>query len=237
MLIFAHVFAGAAFGLVLGWFLCDTRLIPLCIAASVIPDFIDKPLGYILLPQALDSGRTYFHALIAVAMITALAFVVWRFRRGNLLFFAAGAVLLHQILDGMWREPVTWFYPVLGPFQPYHYINYFGTYFWVEVTSVSEWVFLFATLLLLSLIYVSRLTPPFPPPASRLMVAVNYITLLLLAVLGFSCLWSGITGAGNALAPDNTPEKNVIMGVVALTGFCILAAFRRIRLLSEHAKN
>lgn len=229
MLIFAHIFAGAASGLVLWWFLHDTRIIPLCIAASILSDVIDKPLGFIFLPQTLGPGRIYFHALLAVVVITALAFLVWRYRNSTIVFLVAGAVLLHQLFDAMWHEPVSWFYPVLGPFQPYHDTNYFGTYFWLEISSVSEWVFLFATLLVVSLVYVNRFTLPFPSWISRLRVPACFAVLLFLAVLGSYSVWSGSTGTGNLMAPYNTtPEDNLIMGVVALAGFCILVASRHV---------
>jgi hypothetical protein len=236
MLIFAHLFAGAVLGLAIGWFLKDNRVIPLCIAASVIPDFIDKPLGYILLPQTLDSGRTFFHALLAVAMIVALAFLVWRFKKSKLVFLVAIAVLLHQLSDGMWHEPLTWFYPVLGPFQPYHYINYFGTYFWIEISSVSEWVFLCATLLLLSVAYTGSMTLPVPPTVSHVRLAVRSMVLTLLAVLGLYSLRSGIINTGNMMAPYNTPENNLIIGTVALAGFCTLVASRHVAALSGRLK-
>jgi hypothetical protein len=236
MLIFAHIFAGAASGLVLWWFLRDTRIIPLCIAASVLSDVIDKPLGFILLPQTLGPGRIYFHALLAVVVITALAILVWRFRNSTIVFLVAGAVLLHQLFDGMWHEPVTWFYPVLGPFQPYHYLNYFGIYFWIEISSVSEWVFLCATLLVLSLGYTGSITLPVPPKVFRGRLAARSMVLILLAVLGLYSIWSGIMNTGNVMAPYTTPENNLIVGTVALAGFCTLVASRHVAALSARLK-
>jgi len=236
MLIFAHLFAGAVLGLALGWFLKDNRVIPLCIAASILSDIIDKPLGFILLPQTLGPGRIYFHALLAVVVITALAFLVWRSRNSTVVFLVAGAVLLHQLFDGMWHEPVSWFYPLLGPFQPYHDTNYFGTYFWLEISSISEWVFLFATLLILSLVYVNRFILPFPPWISRLRMPAYYVVLLLLAVVGLYSLWSGMVNIGNMMATYNTPEKNLMIGTVALAGFCTLVASRHVAALSGGLK-
>jgi heme/copper-type cytochrome/quinol oxidase subunit 2 len=49
--------------------------------------------------------------------------------------------------------------------------------------------------------------------------------LLLLVVLGSYSLWSGTTGSENLMAPYNSPDNNMIMGIVALTGFCILVVF------------
>jgi hypothetical protein len=225
MFIFAHIFAGSVFGLVLGKFLRDTRIIPICIVSSVLSDLIDKSLGYILFPDVLGPSRTYFHALLAVMVITALALLAWRLWSSILIFMVAMTVLLHQLIDGMWHEPVTWLYPLLGPFQPYHDINYFQTYFWLEISSLSEWVFLFATLVVLSLVYVDHVTLQVPPWISRMQTPAWYVVVVILAVLGLSSLWSGSTGTGNVMAPYNTPENNMIMGIVALTGFCILVVF------------
>ena len=119
MLIFAHIFAGAVLGLVLARIIGDSRFITVCIAGSILPDLIDKPLGLILFPQALDNARTFSHTLLIVGIITVLALIAWRSRRTPLLIFGfAGAVLLHQILDVMWYEPVTWFYPLFGTRVP-----------------------------------------------------------------------------------------------------------------------
>jgi len=237
MFIFAHIFAGSVFGLVLGKFLRDTRIIPICIVSSILSDLIDKPLGYILFPDVLGPSRTYFHALLAVIVITALALLAWRFRSSMLLLLVAMTVLLHQLIDGMWHEPVTWLYPLLGPFQPYHDINYFKTYFWLEISSPSEWVFLFATLVVLSLVYSDHVTLQVPPWISRVRKPAWYVVVVFLAVLGLSSLWSGSTGSGNVLAPYNTAETNMMMGIVALTGFFILAVFLFVMCPTDSSKN
>jgi membrane-bound metal-dependent hydrolase YbcI (DUF457 family) len=225
MFIFAHIFAGSVFGLVFGKLLHDTRIIPVCIASSILSDLIDKPVGYILFPDVLGPSRTYFHALLAVIIITALALLAWRFRSSILIFMVAMSVLLHQLIDGMWHEPVTWLYPLLGPFQPYHDINYFNTYFWLEISSPSEWVFLFATLVVLSLVYADDIPLQASPWISSVRKPAGYAMLLLLVVLGSFSLWSGITGTGNLMTLYNTPQNNMIMGIEALTGFCILVVF------------
>jgi hypothetical protein len=233
MFIFTHIFAGAVFGLVLGWFHHDTRIFPLCVAASILPDVIDKPLGFIFLPDDLGPGRTFFHALLAVMLITAIAYLVWRFRRSILVFLVAGSVMLHQILDAMWHEPVIWFYPLLGPFQPYHSINYFGTFFWLEISSASEWVFFFATIVVFSLVYIDRIILPFPQWIAHRTMPARYAVLLLLVFIGLYSLWSGSTGTLNMMTPYNTPENNLIMGIVALAGFCTLVAFMNVTRQAE----
>jgi membrane-bound metal-dependent hydrolase YbcI (DUF457 family) len=222
MFIFAHIFAGSILGLALCWILKDTRIIPFCIAGAILPDLIDKPLGYLLLPQAIDSGRTYFHSLIAVCIIIAIAAVALRYRRTFIIFALAGAVLLHQILDSMWHEPVTWFYPLFGRFPQYHYVNYFTSFFWLEILSASEWIFLFATVVLLSFVFMDAFRNLVPPYIQCWQFRAGLMVLLLLFVLGVFSLLCGFAGTDNMMAPYNTPESDLIQGGVSLLGCVVI---------------
>ena len=222
MLIFAHIFAGAVLGLVLARIIEDTRFIPVCIAGAILPDFIDKPLGLILFPQALNNARTFGHTLLVVGIIIALALIAWRSRRTLLIFGLAGAVLLHQILDEMWHEPVTWFYPLCGMFQPRSEVNFYVSYFWLEITSLPEWIFLFSTLVLLWLVYSDRLTGPLNVSIQKWKTPLLYVVLVLLCILGVYTLVCARLGMGNLMTLNNNPESNLMLGLVALTGCAIL---------------
>ena len=50
----------------------------------------------------------------------------------------------HQFFDGMWRHPVEWFWPFLGPLPSHGYPE---DYFWEsvlrELAQPSEWLFFF----------------------------------------------------------------------------------------------
>lgn len=223
MLAFAHIFAGTVMGYVLARYTRDGFAIPVCIAAAVLPDLIDKTLGYILLPGVIDSGRTFFHALIMAGFIAGAGFILWRSGRGRtwLLPISAG-ILLHQVLDTMWMEPATWFYPSLGPFRPYLYADYFNRFFWLEISSASEWLFLAASLMLLGFIYLDR-------PENRLLPGINLLlrplynpVLLLLGILGSYSFFCGVTGYPNVLAPTNSVEGDALMGILALAGIIAL---------------
>jgi membrane-bound metal-dependent hydrolase YbcI (DUF457 family) len=222
MLIFAHIFAGTVLGLVLARIIGDLRFMPVCIAGAILPDFIDKPLGLILFPQALDNARTFGHTLLIVGIITALALIAWRSRRTLLIFGLAGAVLLHQILDEMWHEPVTWFYPLGGMFQPRPEVNFYVSYFWLEITSLPEWVFLFSTLVLLWVVYSDRLPDPLNVSIQEWKTPLLNGVLVLLCILGVYSLVCAGTGMGNLVTPYNNPESNLILGLVALGGCAIL---------------
>jgi membrane-bound metal-dependent hydrolase YbcI (DUF457 family) len=222
MFVFAHLFAGALLGVALARYISDNRIILFCCAGAVLPDFIDKPLGYLLFPFALDSVRTFFHAFAAAAVIAIIAFIGLRYRRTILLFGIAGGVVVHQLVDAMWHEPVTWFFPLLGPFVPFHYVNYFTDFFWLEITSLSEWLFLCSSVVLFSCVYGGRLKRKFPSgfsfPNMRVSDAVT-VLMFLLAAYSVAC---GVLGVKNIASPYNTPEGSVIMGLVALAGAAVL---------------
>ena len=54
----------------------------------------------------------------------------------------ACALLLHQVSDEMWTLPANWFYPLLGPFTGDMIPDFIGFYFWYEITSPFEWMFM-----------------------------------------------------------------------------------------------
>ena len=222
MLIFAHIFAGTMLGLVLWRIIGDRRFIPVCIAGSILPDLIDKPLGLILFPQVLDNARTFSHTLVVVGLITAIALIIWRSRRTLLIFGLASAIMLHDILDEMWYEPITWSYPLGGMFLPRPEVNFYVSYFWLEITSLPEWIFLFSTLVLLLLVYIDRLPNPLNVSIQKRKTPLLYEVLGLLCVLGVYSLICAITGIGNLVAHYNNPESNLILGLVALAGCAIL---------------
>ena len=157
MLIFAHIFAGALLGLGFWHLTKDRRAVPLCIFASLLPDLIDKSLG-LAFPLVLGGGRTVFHSLmiIGVFLLCVLLFARSRFALLGLGF--AGALFLHQVFDEMWTLPANWFYPLLGPFQGEMIPEYVGFYFWIEMTSLSEWIFMIGSAAILAGAYGDLIT-------------------------------------------------------------------------------
>ncbi|HWQ63259.1 MAG TPA: metal-dependent hydrolase [Methanospirillum sp.] len=146
MLIACHLFFGAAAGLLLQNRFKSWYILPACILGSVLPDLIDKPLGYIIFPSIGD-GRLIAHSLIGLTIILLITAALFRDR---FLIFALGiGILTHQILDEMWKIPVNWFYPLLGPFPVYQMENYFGWGFIRELTTPSEYLFALGVLFLL----------------------------------------------------------------------------------------
>ena len=87
----------------------DLRLL---MVASLLPDIIDKPLGMVLLANVYGTGRLFCHALIFPVVLALAGLMLWR-RSGirSLLILAYGSGL-HLVLDGMWRTPEVFFWPV-----------------------------------------------------------------------------------------------------------------------------
>lgn len=162
MFIFAHIFAGALLGLVFWHLANDRRAIPVCIVASILPDLIDKSLG-LLFPLVLGGGRTVFHSLMIVCILLFCLLLFIQSRFVLLGVSVAGALLLHQIFDEMWTESPNWFYPLLGPFQGQMIPEYIGTYFWLEITNPSEWMFMIGIVVILAESYGDMIPIPVLP--------------------------------------------------------------------------
>ena len=222
MFIFAHVFAGALLGLVLWYLTNDRRAITVCIAASVLPDVIDKSLG-ILFPVVLGSGRTVFHSLVIVLIILVITLMYVRSSLVLLGVGIAGAILLHQVFDEMWLLPVNWYYPFFGPFQGYMIPEYIATYFWFEITNPSEWLFMIGTVVILVKSYhMTRISVPL---LSEDVISIVY-TLIGVAFggIGLYLIIAGFTTPeGTMITPFYNQITNVMAGFLAFCGAVIIS--------------
>ncbi len=111
----------------------DIRLL---LFGSLLPDIIDKPVGYWLFPEALGSGRIFGHTLLflLVLLVAGVAVYAWSRRRQwraravadrfgagpaggsmGLLVVAAG-VFAHLVQDRMWSCWQTLLWPFMGSF-------------------------------------------------------------------------------------------------------------------------
>ena len=223
MFIFAHLFAGALLGLVFWHLTKNRRAIPVCIAGSAIPDLIDKSLG-ILFPSVLDGGRTVFHSLGLVLLILLFLLI---FVRSNLKVLGIGfacAILLHQVFDEMWTLPTNWYYPLLGPFQGSMIHDYILTYFWLEITHPSEWVFMAGTVVILVKSYHCITEIPLFDLSDHVK---NVVYTLVVAVIGGTGLYLVIVGlkspTGTFIIPFNNQVNDLMTGLLALTGAVIMS--------------
>jgi membrane-bound metal-dependent hydrolase YbcI (DUF457 family) len=83
------------------------------ILGSVLPDLIDKPLGVYILGDELGGGRVFAHSL-AFLLLLVLSAVVLQGRVGRSLYLIAIGAAGHAILDRMWMNTDTLFWPLSG---------------------------------------------------------------------------------------------------------------------------
>ena len=90
----------------------DLRLLLL---ASLLPDIIDKPVGYVLFPDVFGTGRLLSHALVFPIALAVTGMWLYRSRRSSLLLVLASGAGMHLVLDAMWRTPSILLWPFAGP--------------------------------------------------------------------------------------------------------------------------
>ncbi|MDP2218000.1 MAG: metal-dependent hydrolase [Methanolobus sp.] len=85
------------------------------IVGSMLPDIIDKTVGMILFADTFANGRIFAHALLFVVVLGAAGYYFYTQGQGDYrVLTLAGASLIHQLLDSMWKTPVTFLWPLLG---------------------------------------------------------------------------------------------------------------------------
>jgi len=77
---------------------------------AILPDIIDKPLGFLW----LDNGRVFCHTLLFFIVITAIGLYLYQAYNKIALLVVSFGCGIHLILDGMWLEPRTFYWPVYG---------------------------------------------------------------------------------------------------------------------------
>lgn len=131
MFIFFHLICGLVVGYLLADRLRDMTLVLPCIFGALLPDLIDKPLGLLVLSESIGSGRIFLHTLLFLLLLLI---------PGWALFAVAIGVASHQVLDLMWEEPKTWFYPFLGQFEPTVQEGWFLQKLLLELWNPVEWI-------------------------------------------------------------------------------------------------
>jgi hypothetical protein len=154
MLFFSHLFLGILTGIILALFFKDRRVIVFSAIGSILPDLIDKPIGYIILWDSIGSGRIFFHGFWIMLLLLAVGVVIFLMIKNPLILSLGIGVLIHQFADSMWESPVNWFWPVFGSYsgRP-HYEDYFMDIISVELSSVEEIFSFFFIIILIIVIW------------------------------------------------------------------------------------
>jgi membrane-bound metal-dependent hydrolase YbcI (DUF457 family) len=153
MLLLAHIVTGLIIGFILYEIFHARTIIVFCAIGSVLPDLVDKVLGRIIFSASLDNGRIFFHSLGIVVLFVLIGMIVWRYYRSFSFLIVGTGVLLHQLADMMWTSPVSWYFPFLGPYPVDYTPDYFQRAILAELTSVTEWIFFVAIMVVSFLVY------------------------------------------------------------------------------------
>lgn len=81
---------------------------------SILPDIIDKPLGLWALKDLIGSGRAFAHTLLFLLIIALAGWLIYRRRKSTWLLVISFGVVIHLVLDSMWKTPQTLFWPLYG---------------------------------------------------------------------------------------------------------------------------
>ncbi|WP_054847453.1 metal-dependent hydrolase [Methanoculleus chikugoensis] len=216
MFVACHLFLGLVLGLAFAGRLDDRRLIGFSALGAVLPpDLIDKPVGHLILAGSLNSGRLFGHGLLFLMLLTVAGITLYRRHESIALLAVAAGALSHQILDAMWAiPPVTWYFPLLGPYEPYEFTDYFGGAIFAEVSSLSEWIFLAASAgIALAACRSSG------SGISRFAAALVRVSVPLLGILALVSLLAWAAGSPESILMAGAgPEDYLLLAVVAAVG-------------------
>ena len=108
---------------------------------SLLPDIIDKPLGYLFFRETFSNVRLFSHTLLFLILITIAGFILYRYRRKTWLFVLSFGTFTHLLCDQMWRIPQTLFWPMYGftfiKKDLTHWVERVGTYL---VTDTAAYI-------------------------------------------------------------------------------------------------
>ena len=127
------------------------------VIGSMLPDLIDKPLGW-LIYGSMASGRIYAHTLLFLLVLVAIAATLQSRAIGSLAF----GVLAHQALDAIWRTPEIFLWPLLGDFPVKTHMTVLG-YFEMLMRGLENPAILIPELL--GLLYLSYFAIQWSPVA------------------------------------------------------------------------
>jgi membrane-bound metal-dependent hydrolase YbcI (DUF457 family) len=190
MLFLAHLVIGLIIGFILYQIFNARTIIIFCAIGSVLPDLVDKGLGHIIFSSSLDNGRIFFHSLFMVLLFAVAGLIVWKYYRSFAFLVVGFGIILHQLADSMWTSPVSWYYPLLGPYPVDNAPDYFQQAFLSELTSVTEWMLFAAIIVVAFMLYRNQYLkntildpdPRLPLKTRKFLAGLAGITLFVFAI-------------------------------------------------------
>ena len=222
MFVACHLFIGLVIGLVIADRLGDRRFIGFSALGAVLPDLLDKPVGHILFAGSLNSGRIIGHGLLFLTLLIIVGIALWKKKGSFVLLAVAAGVASHQILDAMWATPVAWYFPLLGPYEPGDFTNYFGNAIMAEVSSLSEWIFLLASV---PIVLAACGRPGCTTPRLRRMFTCMAILLLVALTLTSLCAWAFGVPESILMAGAGS-EDYLMLAAVGVAGIIGISRYR-----------
>jgi hypothetical protein len=122
------------------WFTSLSRFVDIrfLLIGSLLPDIIDKPVGQIFFRETFSSGRIFSHTLLFFIVLFAAGLYIYMKKHKNWLLALAIGSLAHLVLDRMWREPSTLFWPILGLTFEAKDLEYWTSNILKALTSIPE---------------------------------------------------------------------------------------------------
>ncbi len=89
----------------------DLKIVAL---GSMLPDFIDKPMGQVLLADSIGNGRMLAHTLLFCLLLLSAGLYVHTNSQYTGIIIISAASFLHLLEDSLWTTPETFFWPLPG---------------------------------------------------------------------------------------------------------------------------
>jgi hypothetical protein len=117
MLLFGHI--GVTMGVFIGlaFFIPQLRTIidpTYLVIGSLLPDIIDKPLGRVIFPSIIASGRIIAHTLLFSLTLYLTGLYLYDKIGNNKVLTLAWGSIFHLMEDQMWASLRILFWPLLG---------------------------------------------------------------------------------------------------------------------------
>jgi inner membrane protein len=100
----------------ISWFASLSRYVDIRIllVGSLLPDIIDKPIGQYFFRETFSNGRIFSHTLLFLIILAGIGFYLYKRHHQVWMLTLAAGTFFHLVLDGMWVDPATLFWPLLG---------------------------------------------------------------------------------------------------------------------------